>query len=116
VDNEGVEHADPLAYLALVLSPCALAYLAVVSARRPGAVREAIGLPALFAGAGMVGAYVLVLAALELAAAAPVAAVRETSILIATVLAGRLLAEDVSASRIGGAALIVAGIAAIALG
>jgi drug/metabolite transporter (DMT)-like permease len=116
VDNEGVEHADPLAYLALVLLPCAAVYLAVMVGSRPQAVREAIGLSALFAGAGMVGAYALVLAALELAPAAPVAAVRETSVLIATVLAGRLLAEVVSAKRLAGAAVIVAGIAAIALG
>jgi drug/metabolite transporter (DMT)-like permease len=116
VDNEGVEHADPLAYLALVMLPCALVYLTVTVGRRPAAVREAVGFNAFFAGAGMVGAYALVLAALELAAAAPVAAVRETSVLIATALAGRLLAEDVGAKRLAGAALIVAGIAAIALG
>lgn len=116
VDNEGVEHADALAYLALVLAPPALVYLAVMFRVRPVAVRAQVRTHVVLAGVGMVAAYGLVLAALELAAAAPVAAVRESSVLIATVLAGRLLAEEVGAKRIAGAALIVAGIAAIALG
>jgi drug/metabolite transporter (DMT)-like permease len=116
VDNEGVEHADPLGYLALVIAPPALVYLAVMVRLRPVAVRAQLGAPALLAGVGMVAAYGLVLAALELAPAAPVAAVREASILIATVLAGRLLSEDVGLKRVAGAVLIVAGIAAIALG
>ena len=33
VDAEGVEHADPLAYLALVIAPCALLFPAVVGQR-----------------------------------------------------------------------------------
>ena len=115
VDNEGVEHAHPLAYLALVLAPGAAIYAAVLLRARPSALRAALRPPVVLAGVGMVVAYALFLAALELAAAAPVAAVREASILIATVLAGRLLSEDVSAGRFAGASLIVAGIAAIAL-
>jgi drug/metabolite transporter (DMT)-like permease len=116
VDNEGVEHASAVAYLALVLAVPAAAYLAVMLRLRPAAVRAALGPPAVLAGLGMCSAYALVLAALELAPAAPVAAVREASVLIATALAGRLLSEDVTAKRAGGAALIVAGIAALALG
>jgi drug/metabolite transporter (DMT)-like permease len=68
------------------------------------------------AGAGMVGAYVLALLALERAAAAPVAAVRETSVLMAVGLAAAAATERVSPLRAFGAALVVAGIAALALG
>lgn len=116
IDNEGVEHASPLAYLALVLAPPAIVYLVVTLRLRPAAVRAQLRPMTLLAGVGMVGAYALVLAALELAAAAPVAAVREASVLIATALAGRLLSEEVSGKRLAGAALIVAGVAALALG
>jgi drug/metabolite transporter (DMT)-like permease len=61
----------------------------------------------------MAGAYLLTLAALDRAAAAPVAAVRETSVLLALLavaLAGR---ERVTGARAAGAVLVVAGIAAL---
>lgn len=116
VDNEGIEHADPFAYLALVLMMPAAAYLAVTLTRRPAAVKAAVRPRIVLAGFAMVAAYALVLAALDRAAAAPVAAVRESSVLIATLLAGRLLAEHVTPRRLAGAAAIVAGVAAIALG
>lgn len=53
--------------------------------------------------------------ALDLAPAAPVAAVRESSVLIATLLAVFVLGERVSPARAGGAALIVAGIVLVGL-
>ena len=46
----------------------------------------------------------------------PVAAVRETSVLIAVFLAAPLLGEKVGPVRLGGAALVVAGVALVALG
>jgi drug/metabolite transporter (DMT)-like permease len=85
-------------------------------ARGPGALRAAADRRSIAAGVGMVAAYLLVLAALERAEAAPVAALRESSVLIAAAgaaLAGR---ERVPPLRMAGAALVVAGIAAIALG
>jgi uncharacterized membrane protein len=63
----------------------------------------------------MFGAYALVLAALRLAAAAPVAAVRETSIVIATLLGAVVLQESVGRARVVGAVAIVLGVGAIAL-
>ena len=63
----------------------------------------------------MVGAYALALAALRLASAASVAAVRETSVLIAAVLGSVVLGEPFRRERLGGACLIAAGIAALAL-
>ena len=54
--------------------------------------------------------YALTLYALRLAPAPPVAAVRETSVLFATVMAAAILKERVSAWRVAGAATVVAGI------
>jgi drug/metabolite transporter (DMT)-like permease len=112
VDKHGLDHADPLPYLELVLVVPALAYASWVGRTR---LRAAVGWRSAVAGAGMLGAYALTLAALRLAAAAPVAAVRETSIVIATVLGAVVLHEAVGRMRIAGALTIVAGVAAIAL-
>jgi drug/metabolite transporter (DMT)-like permease len=114
VDSHGVRHASPVPYFECVLLICALPYAAVMALR--GRLRPALDRRSLPAGLGMVGAYVLVLAALERADAAPVAALRETSVVMAAggaALAGR---ERVPAGRVAGAVLVVAGIAAIALG
>jgi drug/metabolite transporter (DMT)-like permease len=67
------------------------------------------------AGLATFGAYVLVLAALSRAPAASVAAVRETSVVIATALAAPLLHERVGAARLGGAVLVVAGVVLLGL-
>jgi len=60
-------------------------------------------------------AYALVLAALARAPAAPVAAVRETNVVIAAVLAAPMLGERVGAVRLVGAGLVVAGVALLGL-
>jgi drug/metabolite transporter (DMT)-like permease len=112
VDKEGLRFADPLPYLELVLVVPALVYGGFIGRSR---LRAALEWRAVVAGVGMFGAYALTLAALRLAAAAPVAAVRETSILFATVLGAVVLHETVGRARIAGAVTIVAGVAAIAL-
>lgn len=112
VDNEGVRHAGPVPYLTLVLAPVALIALGVARRARVRVPRTT----ALAAGAGMVGAYLLTLAALKLAAAAPVAAVRETSVLLAVLAAAALGRERVGPVRVLAALAITAGVAAIALG
>jgi drug/metabolite transporter (DMT)-like permease len=63
----------------------------------------------------MFAAYALTLAALELAEAAPVAALRETSVVMATLAAAIAGRETVPRRRLAGAAVVVAGAAAIAL-
>jgi uncharacterized membrane protein len=108
VDSEAVEHADPIAYLALVIAPCALAYPFVAKTRPDLGVRSALTAAATF------GAFLMVLAAFRLAPAAPVAAVRESSVVIAALLAAAVLQEAVSVRRIAGALCVVAGVAAIA--
>ena len=110
VDKSGIRHAGPLAYLELAMIGPTLAALATQRKR----IRGAIGVPAVAAGVASFLAYVLVLAALQRASAASVAAVRETSVVIATVLAALVLRERVTPLRLGGSALVVAGIAVLA--
>jgi uncharacterized membrane protein len=108
VDAEGVEHADPLAYLALVIAPCALLFPAVVDTRPALNARSAL------TAAATLGAYLMVLAALRLAPAAPVAATRESSIVIAALLAAAFLHERLTAQKLIGAVTVAAGVVAIA--
>jgi uncharacterized membrane protein len=109
VDSEGVERADPIAYLALVVAPCALAYPLVAKTRPDLGVRTAITAAATF------GAFLMVLAAFRLAPAAPVAAVRESSVVIAALLAAVVLHEPVDRWRVAGAVAVAVGVGAIAL-
>jgi drug/metabolite transporter (DMT)-like permease len=115
VDKHGVEHASPIVYLELSMIVPAAGLVALTLARRGrAAVRSAVGAPAVTAGLFAFGAYGLVLAALERAPAASVAAVRETSVVIATVLAAPVLRERVGAARLAGAVLVVVGVALLA--
>ena len=115
VDAEGVDRARAPSYLLLLLGPSALIYAAALSATGRGAAMRAEVKPrTLLSGAFIVGAYGCVLAALRLADAAPVAAVRESSVVIAALLAAVFLHERVDGGRLGGALLVVAGVAAIA--
>jgi drug/metabolite transporter (DMT)-like permease len=113
VDDHGLDHAGALAYFECVLVLVALPYAAVVGAP---AVRAALGWRAVATGTGMFVAYALTLAALERAEAAPVAALRETSVVMATVAAVALGRERAAARAVLGAAAVVCGAAAIALG
>jgi uncharacterized membrane protein len=118
VDAEGVEHADPIVYLELGMVPATIGYVGFLLVARDGAGRmraAARPLPAL-AGILSFTAYALVLGALLLAPAASVAAARETSVLIAALLAAPLARETVGPGRLLGAALVVVGAALIALG
>ena len=116
VDKHGVAHASPLSYLELITAFMGAAYAAgFVAVRGTDALRAAIGWRAVVAGVASFGAYGLVLAALKLASAASVAAVRETSVLIAAALASLVLKERVTPWRVGGAALVAGGVAILAL-
>jgi drug/metabolite transporter (DMT)-like permease len=115
VDNQGIEHASAVAYLELVLLPVALA--AVVwqaAAGRQRSVRAEMSWASAAAAVCSFAAYALVLGALSLAPAPAVAAVRETSILIAVALGAIVLRESVGPGRLAGAALVVAGVALVA--
>jgi drug/metabolite transporter (DMT)-like permease len=112
VDKHGIQYASPVVYQELSMIVPTLGFLVLVfRSRGPQAVADAIGLPSIAAGLATFGAYILVLAALARAPAASVAAVRETSVVIATALAAPLLHERVGAVRLAGAVLVVLGVA-----
>ena len=113
VDAEGVDHAQAPAYLFLLLAPSSVVYAGALALRRRP-LRAELRPRAFLTGACIVGAYGSVLAALRLADAAPVAAVRESSVVIAALLAAVFLNERVDRRRLGGALLVVLGVAAIA--
>lgn len=116
LDKRGITHASPITYLELSMIPAALGYAAATIAVRGRArVRAELGLAAVAAGCASFAAYALVLAALQRASAASVAAVRETSVVMATVFAAVVLHEQVSRWRVAGSVLVVAGIALLAL-
>ena len=114
VDQEGVSHASTPAYLLAVFAAVAPGYVAGVWRSRGGAaIRAAVSWRAVLAGAGFFVAYGLTLAALREAPAAAVAAVRETSVVLAVgwlALSGR---EAVTRGRAAGAVVVVLGVALI---
>jgi drug/metabolite transporter (DMT)-like permease len=115
-DDHGVRHAAALPYFQVVLVLSAIPYVAAVAYTRGStALLEAVDRRSVPAGVAMVGAYVLVLAALERADAAPVAALRETSVVMAAAGAAIVGRERVPARRIAGAVLVVAGVALISV-
>jgi drug/metabolite transporter (DMT)-like permease len=112
LDRYGIRHAAAGPYLLLVMVGPALVYSAALGPRR---VRAAVAPATVLVGAAAAGAYLLVLLALRLASAPAVAAVRETSVVIATALAAVVLRERVGRPRLAGAALVAAGVALLAL-
>ena len=112
LDRHGIGHASALPYLLLVLVGPALVYACAIGRRRLGAALR----PATM-GLGIAAgtAYLFVLLALRLASAPAVAAVRETSVVIATALAAAILGERVGRGRLGGAVLVAGGVALLAL-
>jgi len=116
-DARGVEHADPLAYLVVVLALPVAVYLAIVVNRSgAAALGHALGPATLIAAPATFGAFALVLFALQHASAASVAAVRETSVVIAVALAAPVLGERVTPRRLAGAAVVALGVAVLAIG
>jgi drug/metabolite transporter (DMT)-like permease len=116
IDNSGVERASALAYLELVMILPAFGYAAIVTGfRGRTALRAAVNGASIVAGLLILTPYALFLFALDLAAAAPVAAVRETSIVVATALGALVLGERVSRARWAGAFLVAGGVALVAV-
>jgi len=112
VDDEGIRFANAVTYLELTLIVPAVGYaLGVAWLKGGAALRAEVSASTVVAGFGMWVAYGLVLAALARAEAAPVAAVRETSVVIATVGAALFLHERVGPSRLAGAVLVAVGVA-----
>jgi drug/metabolite transporter (DMT)-like permease len=112
VDRAGIQHAGALTYFVLVLAGPCLVYPPLVGRR---ALRRELGAATVAAAAANVGSFVLGLLALRRGAAAPVLAVRSSSIVIATFLAARVLREHVSGRRLAGSIVVFGGVAVLAL-
>jgi drug/metabolite transporter (DMT)-like permease len=116
VDKEGLHHASPLPYLQLVLIPVAAAAVLTFTVRRgTQPLRAQLSLRTLAAAAGSFGAYAIFLFALRLTNAPSVAAVRETSVLIAAGMAALYLRERVTRLRLAGEAGVAAGVILLAV-
>lgn len=116
VDKYGIRYAAPFVYLELSMLLSGLAYSgALWRLRGARALRAEANWASAAAGLATFGAYGCVLAALQRAPAASVAAVRETSIVIAAAFAAAVLKEPVGAGRLAGAVLVAGGVALVSL-
>lgn len=109
IDKQGIRYAGPITYLELSMIGPTIVYVGAVARFKD--VRAAVSAAPIVAGIATFVAYAFVLAALERASAASVAAVRETSVVVATALAAVVLRERVTRWRFLGAITVVAGIA-----
>lgn len=115
VDKHGITHGAPLCYLELVFGATAAGYLIPTwRSRGTRALRAAVSWPTLIVGVGFFASYALTLAALRIASAAPVAAVRETGVVIAAVVLTVTGRERLGIARMIGTVVVVAGIACVA--
>jgi len=113
VDRYGIRHANAAPYLLLVMLGPALAYPLSVGRGRLAAAARPVSAAI---GVASAATYLLVLFALRLASAPSFSAGRETSVVIAVVLARVFLQEPVGPRRLAGAAIVVAGVALLAVG
>jgi phosphonate utilization associated putative membrane protein len=128
IDGSGVRTAvgaggSALSYVLLLFVLDGVPYPALVVLRRDAAGRRAIldyaarrwPLAAL-GGTASIGSYAIALWAMTRAPVAAVSALRETSVLFATLLGAWLLKERLGAQRLSGALVIVGGVVALRFG
>jgi uncharacterized membrane protein len=111
IDRAGIQRAGALSYYVLVTTGPCLVYAPIVGRK---AMRLALNRDVLVAALATFGSLMLGLLALRTASAAPVLAVRSSSIVIATVFARRFVGEQVSWPRLAGSVLVFAGIVLLA--
>jgi drug/metabolite transporter (DMT)-like permease len=112
LDQRGLQHADALTYATVALVAATAVQGATVTRRRgAAALRAELGAMVVLAGVLCILSYVLVLWALDRGPAGPLAAARETSVVVATVMAAIVLREGVTRERLAGAVVVVAGVA-----
>jgi drug/metabolite transporter (DMT)-like permease len=115
VDRDGIRHANAITYYELtMIAPCLVYPVLVGRLGGFAALRHELTAPTLVAAAATFASFAFALAALRYASAASVLAVRSSSVVLATVLAARLLDERVSRGRVAGSVLVFAGIALLA--
>jgi drug/metabolite transporter (DMT)-like permease len=112
VDRAGIQHAGAMTYFVLALAGPCLVYPPLVGR---AAIRRELHWSTAAAALANFGSFGLGLLALRHGPAAPVLAVRSSSIVIATLLAGRQLAEQVAGRRVAGSVLVFCGVALLAL-
>jgi drug/metabolite transporter (DMT)-like permease len=112
VDKVGIHRAGALTYFVLVLSGPNLVYPALVGW---GAMRRELGVGVGAAALANLGSFALGLLALRRGGAAPVLAVRSSSIVFTTLLAGRVLSEHVARGRLVGSLLVFGGVVLLAV-
>jgi drug/metabolite transporter (DMT)-like permease len=112
IDRAGIQHAGAFTYFVLVLAGPNLVYPAVVSWEK---MKRELGAATIAAAFANLGSFLLGLLALRRGAAAPVLAVRSSSIVFATLLAGRVLAERVAPMRVAGSLIVFAGVALLSV-
>jgi drug/metabolite transporter (DMT)-like permease len=117
VDKGGVARLHPVPYLVL-LGLGSSAILALVAVRQPGGLRAewAVNAPRILVASAMnLSAYLLVLFAFRLSKVGYVVAARELSIVFSAVIGSWWLGEGRLGMRLAGAAVILAGVACVAL-
>jgi drug/metabolite transporter (DMT)-like permease len=117
LDREGVRYASAPLYVVLVLALPGLAFAGIVW-RRYGfdALRAELRPATAAAGLLLFTAYTMTVLALRLAPAPVVAAIRESSVVFAALLAAVVLRERVGRARLAGTVVVFAGVAVLALG
>jgi uncharacterized membrane protein len=116
VDKVGVGHLHPVAYVTLMgLGVTALLWPAVRASGALGAEWTANRRPILLAATMTLTAYLLVLSAFRLSKASYVVAAREVSIVLSAVVGSVWLKEGALGSRVLAAAVVLAGVACVAL-
>ncbi len=112
-DGLGVRRAaSPTGYMGWLFLLTGLPWVAVlahVRRRRPERLHRRAVLPGLVGGAFAMTAYSLVIWALSLAPMAPVAALRETSVIFAALIGTLALGEPFGRRRVLAACLVAAG-------
>lgn len=128
IDGKGVrltvaQGASALSYVLLLFVLDGIPYPAMVLLKRDAAGRRAILAYAkqrwplaMLGGAASIGSYAIALWAMTRAPVAAVSALRETSVLFATLLGAWVLKERLGAQRLAGAGVIVAGVMALRFG
>jgi drug/metabolite transporter (DMT)-like permease len=116
IDKVGIKFISPLLYIYLVLIVTWLALTPLQRADMLMAEWRANNWKAVWAGIAVVGAYTLVLVAMQHSPVSYVGSVREMSVVLTAWIGARFLGEGKTGLRVTASALVVAGILMIAVG
>ena len=117
VDKAGVARVHPLAYISLMGIGMSMVLAPVILRRRPALAREwrTNGRAIAVASTMNLTSYLLVLFAFRLSKAGYVVAAREISIVLSVLIGSVLMREGHVAPRLAGAAVVLVGVACVAL-